>query len=146
MNGKYLYPHVPANSYIFKHTFEVPAKENQELFKLEEKSAVEHKRIIGMWVAPPGGKGFAGADIVSDTIFNASYITLQQQETSVAKYIPLRQIKQCNDNGLPYYIDMGEVDMVESSIKIGDQAALPRAEDNFVFQFTFDFTKPKKRK
>ncbi|MEO1413414.1 MAG: hypothetical protein AAFW73_26280 [Bacteroidota bacterium] len=144
---KYLYPNVPGQTRIYNHTFEVPINPNQNEFKLEEKSAIEHERILGVWVASPGGTGINGSSMISQAVFDAAYISLREDETIVAKNIPLRRIKQCNDNGLPFFVDMNKVDMVESSIKIGGINDIADADlSDRVIQFTFDFIKLSKRK
>ncbi|MEO1626487.1 MAG: hypothetical protein AAFV25_15125 [Bacteroidota bacterium] len=125
------------NTRIYQYTANIATNTNQNEYKIEEKSVVEGRRLRGIWTRT-GGKGFQNKDLINTNAFNGTFLTLQEDQTNVIEKIPLANILKANENGRPYYVNMGKIEMSETEIYISNMADIVNGE---VIELTFDFEK-----
>ncbi len=115
-------------------------------YALREKSNVERNNLVGLWVNAPQATPQPATEtqtIVSRPVFNAAYLTLRVETNEVIERIPLRRIEECNLQGKPYYVSIGEkVNLSESKIYIANSASITANE---VIELTADYVIPRTR-
>lgn len=136
------YKDLPPNARVYSHTTSIPLTANKNEYRLEEKSSIEGRRLVGLWIQTPvsGGRDPYGNTIPTDAILKSAYLTIQESQTNIHKLIPFQHIISCNQNGRPFYIDSRQISMSESSIKLGLTSGIV-AGDQIVI--TFDYLKEK---
>jgi hypothetical protein len=108
-------------------TLSIATAANETEFKFEDKSVVEDRRVVGLWVRT-GGKARNGADLINEDVFNSSFLDLYENETKVVAGLPLANIKKANDNGEAFELNFGKIDIHESVVFISNEAAIVPGE------------------
>lgn len=136
------YKDLPPNARVYSHTTSIPVNVNQNEYRLEEKSSIEGRRLLGVWIQTPvsGGKDPYGNNILPSANLKSAYLTIVESNTNIHKMIPFQHIIACNENGTPFPISSREISMSESSIKLGLTSGIT-AGDQIVI--TLDYLKEK---
>ena len=136
------YKDLPQNARVYSHPTSIPVSANQTEYRLEEKSSIEGRRLLGVWIQTPvsGGKDPYGNAILPTANLKSAYLTIVEGNTNIHKMIPFQHIIACNENGVPFHISSREISMSESSIRLGLTSGIT-AGDQIVL--TFDYLKEK---
>lgn len=117
---------------VFQTPIYVALTTNQQDYELEEKSSVERNIAVGLWVDEPAStaqKVTSSGTIADADVFNSAQLTLRRDDQEVLKRIPLRQIQKANDQGHPYWIEIGEsINLSESFIEVFNSAGISAGE------------------
>ena len=122
----------------FYYGLSVAAKAGAPEQRLEMDSPINQQRIIGVQVLKKttNSKGLNGNDLVNDSVFLSSQLTLKQRNAEVFEKIPLEAIYYATLNGFFYPVDIPFVDMANSTVKCSNAGALVTDEE-YVFIFKY---------
>lgn len=106
--------------------------------RLEMDSPINGQRVTGIQVLKKttGAKGLNGGDLVNDSVFLSSQLTLKQRNAEVLEKIPLEAIYYATQNGFFYPVDIPFVDMANSTVNCSNPATLV-ADEEYVFIFKY---------
>lgn len=122
------------------YTFDVKISSRE--MKLEQTSKVLHRKITHLQMRRPhvNARGLNGDPMASELSWRSAYLTLKQRTKEFGKDIPLEDIILATENGLWYEIEVPNIDMAQSSIKITNEAAAAAsvaAEEVFQLKFKY---------
>lgn len=109
-------------------------------YRIEENSPVERNLAVGLHVTLAGAKVDTTYTQISGAAFNSAYILLKYRQTDIYEKISFESIRQANDFGRPYYINLeGPINLSESLIHVPDNSAIAA---NSVLEFQIDYAEP----
>lgn len=134
-----------AGKHRFIYCFGVKVDKNKKEQKLEQSSVVDKEHLIGIAVRRKGSTGISSNNnpIVSDTTFDASFLTLKQRSVEIVEKLPLAIIESFTKDGKWFDVDIPNVDMAQSSVLTANESLITDGEE---FEFTFLFLKSVIRK
>lgn len=130
---------------IYKKLFTVPLTANVLEYPLAEKSLIEDRYVVGIWLQPSQYNSAAvdpaqSGQIPAAAVMNTGVLKLQKDQTIIAE-IPFVDILRANDNGMPYFVSIDKIQMSDSKIVIYGNSSI---NANDYVAFTFDFLIPVK--
>ncbi|MEM6379061.1 MAG: hypothetical protein AAF705_12670 [Bacteroidota bacterium] len=122
----------------------IPLKANQSEYNIEERSSVENNHVVGIYVTAPEAtpqKISLSKTLPAAEIWNSIVLELRKDQEVVLERIPFTDIKKANDNGKPYYVQLGgKVNLSESKVLAFKNDTIV---DGTAVDIRFDFVKLK---
>ncbi|MEM9897140.1 MAG: hypothetical protein AAF789_12300 [Bacteroidota bacterium] len=124
----------------FIYTFGVLANSKKKEQKLEQSSVVDKQHLTGIAIRRSSDTANTSNNnpIVSDAVFDSSFLTLKQRSVEVIEKLPLAIIEKFSSDGKWYEVDLPEIDMSQSSVLTSSANLIIDGEE---FEFVFRFKK-----
>lgn len=129
---------------VFQASIIIPLTQNTTDYFLEEKSSVERNYAVGLWVVDPEDtpqKITTTKTVAAAAVWNSAHLQLRKDQEIMVDKLYLRDIKKANDNGHPYYLNLGDkINLSESKLVVNNSSAISPDE---AVEIKVDYVKPK---